>query len=216
LLIGPSGSGKTSFGINFLAQSTEAEPGLHFGFYETPDRLLLKAKALGLDLKAKTEAGQVEILWQPLTENLLDKLAYRLLDAVTARGVKRLFLDSLGGFERAAIQRARLVEFFAALTNELRALGVTTIGTWELRDLFASEVAAPGPEISSLLDNLIMMRQVEIRSEYKRVLSVLKIRDQSYEAAPQEVIIDGHGLAIKGPFELATGISTGLARPLEV
>ncbi len=61
-----------------------------------------------------------------------------------------------------------------------------------------------------------MMRQVEIRSEYKRVLSVLKIRDQSYEAAPQEVIIDGHGLAIKGPFELATGISTGLARPLEV
>ncbi len=215
LLIGPSGSGKTSFGINFLAAASVEEPALHFGFYETPDRLLLKADALGIDLKGQVEKGELEIMWQPLTENLLDKLAYRLLDAVSARGVKRLFLDSFGGFERAAVHRPRLVEFFAALTNELRARGVTTVGTWELRDLFASTVAAPGPEISSLLDNLIMMRQVEIRSEYKRVLSVLKIRDQSYRAAPQEVIIDGQGLEIRGPFEPATGVSTGLARPLE-
>lgn len=215
LLIGPSGCGKTSFGINFLSAASEAEPGLHFGFYETPERLLLKAKALGLDLRERVDSGVVDFLWQPLTENLIDKMAYRLLDAVSARGVKRLFLDSFGGFERAAVQRTRLVEFFAALTNELRAKGVTTVGTWELRDLFASEVAAPGPEISSLLDNLIMMRQVEIRAEYKRVLSVLKIRDRSFQAAPQEVFIDGHGLAIKGPFEPATGISTGLAKPLE-
>ncbi|MFC3212792.1 ATPase domain-containing protein [Novosphingobium panipatense] len=99
------------------------------------------------------------------------------------------------------------------MTNELRAMGVTAVGTWELRDLFASGVAAPGPEISSLLDNLIMMRQVEIRSEYKRVMSVLKIRDQSFQAAPQEIHIDGRGLAIKGPFQPATGISTGLAKP---
>ncbi|MGF7151987.1 circadian clock protein KaiC [Sphingomonas zeicaulis] len=215
LLIGPSGCGKTSFGINFLSAASEAEPALHFGFYEAPDRLLLKASALGLDLRGQVDSGAVELLWQPLTENLTDKLAYRLLDAVSARRVKRLFLDSFSGFERAAVHRPRLVEFFAALTNELRARGVTTVGTWELRDLFASEVAAPGPEISSLLDNLIMMRQVEIRAEYKRVMSVLKIRDQSFQASPQEVVIDGHGLAIKGPFEPATGISTGLAKPLE-
>lgn len=215
LLIGPSGSGKTSFGINFLAQSSSAEPGLHFGFYETPERLELKARALGLDLRPHVERGELALLWQPLTENLLDKLAYQLLDAVAERGVRRLFIDSLGGFERAAVHRPRLVEFFAALTNELRSRGVTTVGTWELRDLFAAEVAAPGSEISSLLDNLVMMRQVEIRSEYKRVLSVLKIRDQPYQAAAQEVIIDGRGLAIQGPFEPAAGVSTGLARPLD-
>jgi circadian clock protein KaiC len=214
LLVGPSGSGKTSFGINFLAASCAAEPGLLFGFYETPDRILLKAKALGLDLAKAVDNGDLEILWQPLTENLLDKLAYRLLDAVSARGVKRLFVDSLGGFERAAVHPPRLVEFFAALTNELRARNVTTVGTWEQRDLFAKEVAAPGPEISSLLDNLIMMRHVEFRSQYRRLLSVLKVRDRSCDAAAQEVIIDGNGLAICGPFEPATGVSTGLAGPL--
>lgn len=215
LLVGPSGSGKTTFGINFLAQCSVAEPGLHFGFYETPKRLMLKARALGLDLQTHVDSGALEIAWHPLTENLLDKLAYRLLDAIAARGVKRLFLDSFGAMERAAVSRTRLVEFFAALTNELRAQGVTTVGTWELRDLFASEVTAPNSEISSLLDNLIMIRQVEIRSEYKRVLSVLKVRDHAFQAAPQEVVIGERGLAIRGDFEPASGISTGLARPLE-
>lgn len=215
LLIGPSGSGKTSFGINFLAAASREEPALHFGFYETPARLLLKAKALGLDLQSLIDSNALEVLWHPLTENLLDKLAYRLLDAVTARGVKRLFIDSLGGFERAAVHRPRLVEFFAALTNELRAQGVTTVATWEMRELFSTEVAAPGLEISSLLDNLLMMRQVELRSEFKRVLSVLKIRDQSFAPGAQEVIIDGHGLAVLGAFEAATAVSTGIARPLE-
>jgi circadian clock protein KaiC len=215
LLMGPAGSGKTSFGINFLSAASEAEPALHFGFYETPARLLLKAKALGLDLQAHVDSRVLELLWHPLTENLLDKLAHRLLDAVSRRRVKRLFLDSLGGFQRAAVHPPRLVEFFAALTNELRAQGVTTVATWELRNLFSSEVAAPGLEISSLMDNLVLLRQVEIRSQYKRVMSVLKVRDQSFEADAQEVIIDGHGLAIAGPFEPATAVSTGIARPLE-
>ena len=52
LLMGPAGVGKTSLGLNFLAQCSPAEPGLHFGFYETPQRLRVKAHALGLDLPA--------------------------------------------------------------------------------------------------------------------------------------------------------------------
>lgn len=215
LIIGPSGSGKTSFGMNFLAAGSKQEPALHFGFYETPERLLLKAGALGLDLRGAVDRGELEIMWHPLTENLIDKLAYRLLDAVSARGVKRLFLDSFGGLERAAVYPPRLVEFLAALTNELRARQVTTVGTWELRAVFSADVVAPGPEISSLLDNLILMRHVETRAQYKRVLSVLKVRDQSYEAAPQEIVIDGHGVALAGPFENADSLTTGLLRPLD-
>ncbi|MFD1960002.1 ATPase domain-containing protein [Novosphingobium panipatense] len=55
LLIGPSGCGKTSFGLNFLSAASQEEPGLHFGFYESRDRLLIKAKALGLDLQGHIE-----------------------------------------------------------------------------------------------------------------------------------------------------------------
>lgn len=214
LVFGPSGCGKTALGLNFLSKASEDEPGLHFGFYETPERLQAKAQALGLDLEAPLKSGALQVIWNPMTENLLDKLGHRLLDAVRARGVKRLLIDGLGGFERAAVYRPRLVEFFAALTNELRALGVTTLATWELRDLFGPTVSAPGSEISSLLDNLVMLRHVEISSRYKRTISVLKVRDQAFEPVVHEVEFGARGLTVTSPLEAVTGAATGLARPV--
>ncbi|MGK9055405.1 AAA family ATPase [Neorhizobium petrolearium] len=211
LVFGPSGCGKTSLGINFLSQASEEERALHFGFYETPARLLKKARALGVDLDTPLKSGALDVIWNPMTENLLDKLGHRLLDAVRSRGVKRLLIDGLGGFERAAIYPPRLVEFFAALTNEIRALGVTTIATWELRDLFGPTVTAPGPEISSLLDNLVMLRQVEISSRYKRTISVLKVRDKEFEPVIHELGFGSNGLSVIAPLVPVTGATTGVA-----
>ena len=215
LLFGPSGSGKTSLGLDFLDGSTLDEPGLLFGFYETPQRLAIKARALGVPLDDHLESGALELICQPMTENLLDKLGHDLLAAVRRRGVKRLMIDGLGGFERAASYKPRLVEFFAALTNELRALGVTTIASWELRDLFGEHVAAPAHEISSLLDNLILLRQVELESRYKRIISILKVRDGVFDPALHEVGFGNHGLKVALPLKPVSGASTGLAKPLE-
>ena len=215
LVFGPSGCGKTSLGINFLARASETEPALHFGFYETPTRLMSKARALGLDLDRSVKSGALRVLWNPMAENLLDKLGHQLLDEVRAQGTKRLLIDGLGGFERAAVHPARLVEFFAALTNELRALGVTVLATWELRDLFGPTVTAPGSEISSLLDNLLMLRHVEVNSRFKRTLSVLKVRDRAYEPIIHEVGFGSSGFLIKQPLEPVSGATTGVATPLE-
>ncbi|NTI78592.1 ATPase domain-containing protein [Rhizobium rhizogenes] len=213
LMFGPSGCGKTAMGLNFLSQASREEPGLHFGFYETPERLRAKADALGVDLSTPLNSGALEVIWNPMTENLLDKLGHRLLDAIRKRRVKRLVLDGLGGFERAAVHPPRLVEFFAALMNEIRRLGVTTIATWELRDLFGPTVAVPGSEISSLLDNLVMLRHVEIDSRYKRTISVLKVRDSAYEPVIREIEFGPHGIAVSAPLEAVTGAATGVATP---
>lgn len=211
LLFGPSGAGKTALGLNFLSGASSDQPALLFGFYETPRRVETKARALDLDLHSLMEDGSLEMIWNPMVENLLDKLGHRLLQAVKMRGVKRLFIDGLGGFERAAISPSRLVEFFAALTNELRAMGVTTIATWELRDLFGPTVTAPGSEISSLLDNLIMLRQVDVGSKYRRSISVLKVRDSAFQPVIHEVVIGNNGLSVRLPLEPLSGASTGLA-----
>jgi circadian clock protein KaiC len=42
-------------------QSGQGEPGLFVGFHETPDRLLLKADALKLNLRRAVEAGTVHL-----------------------------------------------------------------------------------------------------------------------------------------------------------
>jgi circadian clock protein KaiC len=211
LLYGPSGSGKTSFGLNFLNAASAAEPALFFSFYETPERLLLKADAFGMGLRKAVGTGHLHLAWQPLTESLVDKLAYQLLDQVQQLGVKRLVIDALAGFNRATPYRPRLVEFFTALSNELRALGVTTVATWEMQEFASPNVLAPGPEVASLLDNLIMVRQVEIASQLKRVISVVKIRDSAFNSTLHEFTIGNGGLRIALPLGPVVGATTGVA-----
>lgn len=200
LLCGPSGAGKTSLCLSFLEQASAAEPGLYFGFYETPARLQAKGRAISLDLQSQIESGALEFLWHPLTENLLDKLAHRLLDAVSQRGVKRLVIDGIAGFDRAAVNKPRLVEFYAILANELRARGVTTFMTSETRDTFGTGVMTPNSEIISLLDNLIALRLVELQSWHKRVISVVKVRDSRSDSRLHEVDFGERGLKIVSPF----------------
>lgn len=213
LVFGPSGSGKTSLGLSFINRASVEDPALLFGFYETPTRIRAKARALGLDLDRKIDEGHLEIIWKPMTENLLDKLGHELLHAVRRRNVKRLLIDGLGGFERAALHRPRMSEFFTALTNELRSLGVTTIATWELRDLFGPTVTAPGSEISSLIDNLLLLRHVEVESRYTKALSILKVRDSSFNPVIHEVGFGNKGLAVGVPLKSVANAATGLAIP---
>ncbi len=213
LVMGPAGVGKTSLGVSFLAQSTPEEPGLHFGFYESPERLRLKARCIGVDLKTLEESGALHLMWQPTTEGLLDGLGARLIKAVTEKGIKRVHIDSLGGMARVATNQARLVEFFSALMNELRALDVTVFATWEMRDLYSADINAPAPELSSIVDNLVLMRFVEMNSELKRLLSILKMRDSRYDPSLLEVLIHDHGIALDKAFKNATAVMSGVATP---
>lgn len=210
-VIGPSGAGKTTIGMQFIGASTPEEPGLLFGFYETPPRLKVKAKRIGVDLDALTASGAVEILWQAPTEPVFDALGHRLVDAVRRRKVKRLLVDGLGGFIAAASEPSRISRFFAALANELRVLGVTTLYTMETRDLFGAQVEVPIDNISSLVENLLYMRFVERQSRMARILAIVKMRDSDFDPALREYTIDDSGIHIGQPFVGAEALMTGFA-----
>ncbi len=214
LAIGPSGIGKTSLGLHFLGQSTPEEPGLMFGFYEPPQRLRMKARIIGLDFDSLIEQGALNIVWQPTTEGLIDEVGARLLKLVDERKIKRLMIDSLGGLGRLASSQSRLIEYFSVLMNELRARDVTVFATWEMRDLFGSDIHAPGPELSSIVDNLYLMRFVELNSELKRLLSILKMRDSFYDPSLFEVILNEHGISLSKAFKNAATVLSGSAIPL--
>ncbi|WP_159717642.1 ATPase domain-containing protein [Geminicoccus flavidas] len=212
-LLGPSGIGKTSLGLHFLGGSSATEPGLFFGFYETPPRLVQQAASLGLDLEGAIARGDVEILWQPQGEELQDALAHRLLDAVQRRSVRRLFLDGLGGFIEASVEPGRMSRFFAVLVNELRARGVTTLYTMETRDLIGPGIQMPITGMSSMVESLIAMRYVEHQRRTCRLLSVVKVRGSGFDPALREFIITGgHGLRLAGSFEGAKDLLSGFAR----
>lgn len=195
LIAGPTGSGKTTLGLHFLAQARADEPSLHFGFFETEQRLRQKAAGMGLSLPDPA-SPDFTILWHPLAENLLDRLAHELIDTVRTRRIKRLFIDGFAGFERAAVHPAHMVEFFSTLTSQLRVLGVTTMATWEIRDIVGSSVKAPAADMSAILDNLILLRQFEDNHDLQRSISIQKMRESAFDTTAHRLTFSPAGFMI--------------------
>jgi circadian clock protein KaiC len=210
LVLGASGSGKTTLGLHFLSLSSEQEPGLHFGFYEMPRRLRLKAARIGINLDGLIEQGHLGILWQPPIEDILDRLGNRLIDAVRRRRVRRLVIDGLRGFEEAAFhQPHRIGRFLTALANEFRVLNVTTIFTAETRNIIGAEIDYPTIILSSIAENLILLRYAEIRSQLRRLVSVVKMRDSDFDSSLREFRITAAGIELADRFVSADAILSG-------
>jgi len=206
MLIGPAGCGKTTAGLQFLGGACAEQPGLFFGFFETPARLHVKAKQLGLPVERAIAAGHVDIMWQPMTEGVLDEVGNRLLEAVQRRKVRRLFLDGLTGLQKLAAEPGRVVHFMAALSNELRGLGVTTLFTEEADLLGPADLPLGGlrlREASGVSDNIVVMRFVELRTRLERVVSILKVRDSDFQHRLRVYTIGAGGIAVDKDSERA-------------
>ncbi|HTV24565.1 MAG TPA: ATPase domain-containing protein [Polyangiaceae bacterium] len=211
LVLGPSGAGKTTLGLHYLAATPRKSRSVLFGFYETPARLLEKARKLNLSLDTRIKRGELEIVWQPSTEQNVDALAERLLQAIANTGATRLFIDGLDGFQRATIHPERVHHVFTAIANELRVRGVTTMYTFEVPKFIGPGLDTPVTGVSSLAENLIYLRFVELRSHLYRLLSVLKVRDSSYDTSLREFHVTNHGIRLEKTFESAEAILTGTA-----
>src|ERR671932_387941 len=204
LVLGPPGSGKTILGLHVLAAGVVAQqPGLYFGFYEPPQRLLRKADQLGLNLRQADAAQALILVWQPPMEDNLDRLAQRLLTAVGERQITRLVIDGLDGFRAAAVHPERLSRFFMALVHELRAREVTTVFTLELPGVVGPIVTLPVSSVSTIIDNLILLRHVEVGAQTHRLISIMEARDSDYDPAVREFVIGEQGMTVAASSESA-------------
>lgn len=210
LVLGSSGTGKTILGLHFLeAGFSKREPGLYFGFFESPPRLLKKADQLGLKMSQQVDKDGLEVIWQPTGELIMDALAERLLDGVHRRKVKRVVIDGLAGFEESVVRPERLAHFFKSVTNELRGLGVTTILTEEMRELFGPEIIVPLAGVSGVAENIIVVRQIEIASELKRAIAVMKTRESAHDEKLRKLTITDRGLQVGEPFQAQEAVLSG-------
>jgi circadian clock protein KaiC len=213
LVLGPTGTGKTTLGQHFLSASHEGAPGLFFGFYETPERLRLSAGQKGIDLEGMEARGALEILWQPQGEHALDEVGHRLLDAVRRRGVRRLYVDGLGGLLESALHPERIGRYLSTLANELRALGVTSIFTLETQEVAVAPLRFPIGGISSLAEGVLALRYAEVDAALRRVALVMKIRDSDLDPRLHAYEITGRGIQVLGPYRVRyEGVLGGLAR----
>lgn len=197
-LVGPPGSGKTVMSLQFLELCSVEEPGLFFGFYESPTRLLANASSLGFHLSARVADGSLEFAWHPIAENILDQLGHALIEAVRARGVKRLVVDGLAGFFAAATEPERMERFLACLSNELRRLGATALYTFETRDVTGITSSPQFTAVSGLFDNELFVRTARMDPLPSRRLSILKMRGCAFDGTVRELRVGSSGVVVGG------------------
>jgi len=168
---------------------------------------------MGIPLRQYVEDGTIQLVWQPPLEHYMDSLAESLLERVRAEqhSRRRLFIDGVQGFAAAAVYEDRIPRFLSALTNQLRTWDVTTLISEEL-PLFGQDVEIPNPELSHVVESVILLRYVELKSQLHRLISIMKMRESPYDTSIREFTMDRDGIEVSGSFDSAEAILSGYAR----
>ncbi len=216
LVLGTPGAGKTLLGLSFLAEGADrGERVLMAGFHESAAELVRTAEGIGRDLGRHVDDGRLRVLWDPPLEVSVDAWAWRLLAAIAEHRPRRVFLDALTDVQRLIAVPERMPAYAAALVNELRARGATTLIAAEIDAYADDRLAVPVPAASAIMDNGVLLRHVELRSEMHRLVSVLKARQAPTDPASRAFTIGGEGITVAGPFAATWGLLTGRAASSE-
>ncbi len=172
LSVGPSGSGKTVLGTQFLAEGVRiGEPGVIASFEKSPNQLLSHK------LNELIQSGKVGMVDTRSLDLTIDETLHSLVDMINRMKAKRVLIDSLSGFELALapIFREDFRESLYRMIAVLTGMGVTVLMIAELEDRYTDlRFSAYGNAF--LADAILMHRYVEIGGQFKRVLSVIKVR----------------------------------------
>ncbi|MDA0158635.1 AAA family ATPase [Solirubrobacter ginsenosidimutans] len=203
-LLGPTGCGKTTIALRFVAHGAlEDESCLYISFQETPEQLLAKALGFGWDVTDAHDSGRLRIRHVLPEDVNLDALAAVVRAELDDAPVQRVVIDSLTELVLAAGETQRLPAYCRVLTALVSAAGASLMIT--------SETLALGPTLeplgglSFLFQNVIMLRYVEIGSELRRAMSILKMRDSAHAKGLIQFDIDGDGPRIMTQLEGVTG-----------
>jgi circadian clock protein KaiC len=176
LLVGPSGSGKTIMATEFLAEGVRnGETGIIAAFEKSPNQLLSHK------LNQLVSDGHVGVINTRTLDLSIDEILHDLVTMIRAKNAKRVVIDSLSGFELAlsAIFRDDFRESLYRLVAVLTGMGVTVLMTAELEDRY-NMLRFSSYGNAFLADAIIMQRYVELNGQFRRVISVIKVRGSEH------------------------------------
>ncbi len=206
LVVGPSGCGKTILATQFLAEGVrQGEPGVIAAFEKSPSQLLGNKK-----LYSMVESGDVGVINTRSLDLSIDETLHDMIKMIQKMKAKRVVIDSLSGFELALAPefsenfRGSLYRMIAELTD----LRVAILMTSELEDRYTDLRFSPFGN-AFLADAIIMQRYVELAGQFKRVISVVKVRGSAHSKDIRLFEITDDGIVIGEILSDYHGITTG-------
>jgi len=207
LISGSSGTGKTILGMQFIMDGLlKNEPGIIVSFEEDIEQIHENSTMFNWNLKEFENRNLLKIIY-PLDYDAYE-LALLIEETIDKIKVRRLLLDGAGRFKRLLPQYAQLPEYIGNLNNILKNKNVTAVYTNESSNLTgATQITGLG--ISPFMDTVVLLRYVEIKSEMRKAISVLKMRGSEHDKEIRELVINNNGAEIKMPFSEYSGLLSG-------
>ena len=209
LILGPAGSGKSLLSLQFAAAAiARGERAALFVFDEELGLLFARTKALGMDLEAWRDGGQLFVEQMDAAELSPGAFAHRVRACVDAAGVRTVAIDSLNGYQLAMPEEQFLMLHMHELLQYLNRRGATTFLTVAQHG-FVGDMKAP-LDITYLVDTVILLRYFEAAGRVRRAISVVKKRTGSHEDTIREFQISDRGITIGPPLEEFQGVLRGV------
>ena len=204
-LMGPSGCGKTVLSIHYIERGLkDGERCVYISFQETEDQILAKAASFGMEMEEALSSGRLLIHHVPQGRLDLDAIGAVLRKELGAGPVGRVVFDSLAEMVLAAREGFRFPAYARSLMSIIRDAGASVLITSETTTL-GPELEATGG-LSFLFQNVLLLRYIEIESEIRRALAVIKMRDGSHAKGLVQFEIDNTGFRVMEKLEGITGI----------
>jgi circadian clock protein KaiC len=208
LVAGPSGSGKTILATAFLAEGVRrGEPGVIVAFEQSPSQSSTRT------IHDMVQAGQVGLLNTRSLDLSIDEVVQRLLSLIHKMHARRVVIDSLSGFELAVAPgfREDFRQSLFRMVAVLAGYGVTVLMTSELEDRYTDLRFSPYGS-AFLTDAIIVERYIEIDSQLKRVMAVVKMRGSAHSKELRLYEITDEGILIGEPVRDHEGLLGGSPR----
>ena len=208
LLAGPAGTGKTTTAVRcMIAALKRGQKAAYFLFDERLATLLIRSKALNMDLQPFIDNGLLKIRQIHPAELSPGEFANTVRDAVEEDDVGLVVIDSLNAYLHAMPSDDFLVLQMHELLSYLAQQGVVSmmiLGQHGVMGDLRTDV-----DISYLADTVMLLRFFEANGEVRKSIAVIKTRTSDHERTIRELEINETGIVIGDPIRGFTGILSG-------
>ncbi|MCD6461857.1 MAG: hypothetical protein J7L61_03850, partial [Thermoplasmata archaeon] len=211
-LSGSPGTGKTALSLLYLAEAIrKGKKALLVSMKHSKKDIFNMADHWGFDLRKSVKEGTLRML----TPNPLGMLPYKHLLEIerNLEGVSRVVVDAVNDYEmmcRDTEKGPSFEEYISQLVSLLREHGVSGLLISDSREIMGSTLAGEMP-VMYYADTGLLLRYVELKSEFKKAVMVLKRRMGAHSRDVVEIDLAPGRITLGGKFEGVEGVMTGKA-----
>jgi circadian clock protein KaiC len=209
LVIGPAGTGKSLLVLQFVSAAVKrGEKAAFFAFDEELGLLFSRTKAIGIDLEAMRDSGNLHIVQVDAAEISPGEFAHNVRKVIEKEKIRTVVIDSLNGYQNAMPQEQYLILHMHELLQYLNRVGAATFLTVAQHGMIG-DMRSP-VDVTYLADTVVLLRYFEAFGKVHRAISMLKKRTGSHENTIREFTIGRNGISVGPVLEKFQGVLRGV------